>query len=207
MDWSNLPTHTTRAHYHQCGFWSQNETSEIQFPRHRYEKWKDNSSDCEFIRSSKQFFPFAWISCFSCMESMVGSSAWNWWSWRWWISKHAMRWSWPRFDSSHSIARHRFRGESNTPGEHYSAFNFPEFIVFSSHSFFFRFIIFKIRMWSPLSYVTRFFYFHFIFLLLWFIFILNWFLFFLPFRFLFLMFSVSIYYCHWTKIKIHSWQI
>lgn len=53
----------------------------------------------------------------SDMESMVRSSSWNRWPWWRWISKHALRRSWPRFDTSDPFTRHRFRSESNSPGK------------------------------------------------------------------------------------------
>lgn len=54
---------------------------------------------------------------FSHMESLVWSGTRDGWPWRWWISKYAVRWSRPCFNTSDSIARHRFRSEPNSTGK------------------------------------------------------------------------------------------
>lgn len=67
----------------------------------------------------------------SYMESMVGSSSWNWWPWWWWISKYALCWSGTCIDTGDPFARHRFRSEPNSPGKYVTAYCFFISFIFS----------------------------------------------------------------------------
>lgn len=76
--------------------------------------------------TSKHFFHLN-----SYMESMVGSSSWNWWPWWWWISKHALCWSGTCIDTGDPFARYRFRSEPNSPGKYVTAYYFLLVFFFS----------------------------------------------------------------------------